>query len=170
MPLDQAASCRQGRCCSPSGSTLERGAGCSGGVHERSISTARGFEPLRAEPNGFLVHHLSHSVTLSLLCTRACGHPPGRCYLRAHAFLRRGRSYRAPTRIVRALLNTRHAPLVRRHEPPPPQRRWPGASSESQRGGARPPGSQESPERDTQQCVAVSPRQASVLIVQDHTC
>ena len=28
--------------------------------------TARGFEPLRAEPNGFLVHHLSHSVTLSL--------------------------------------------------------------------------------------------------------
>ena len=28
-------------------------------------STARGFEPLRAEPNGFLVHHLSHSVTLS---------------------------------------------------------------------------------------------------------
>ena len=28
-------------------------------------STARGFEPLRAEPNGFPVHHLSHSVTLS---------------------------------------------------------------------------------------------------------
>ena len=28
--------------------------------------TARGFEPLRAEPNGFLVHHLSHSVTLSV--------------------------------------------------------------------------------------------------------
>ena len=28
-------------------------------------TTARGFEPLRAEPNGFLVHHLSHSVTLS---------------------------------------------------------------------------------------------------------
>ena len=28
-------------------------------------STARGFEPLRADPNGFLVHHLSHSVTLS---------------------------------------------------------------------------------------------------------
>ena len=28
-------------------------------------STARGFEPLRAEPNGFLVHHLNHSVTLS---------------------------------------------------------------------------------------------------------
>ena len=25
-----------------------------------------GFEPLRAEPSGFLVHHLSHSVTLSL--------------------------------------------------------------------------------------------------------
>ena len=29
-------------------------------------TTARGFEPLRAEPNGFLVHHLNHSVTLSL--------------------------------------------------------------------------------------------------------
>ena len=29
-------------------------------------STARGFEPLRAEPNGFRVHHLSHSVTLSV--------------------------------------------------------------------------------------------------------
>ena len=28
-------------------------------------ATARGFEPLRAEPNGFLVHHLNHSVTLS---------------------------------------------------------------------------------------------------------
>ena len=31
------------------------------------ISTAKGFEPLRAEPNGFLVHHLNHSVTLSML-------------------------------------------------------------------------------------------------------
>ena len=28
-------------------------------------ATARGFEPLRAEPSGFLVHHLDHSVTLS---------------------------------------------------------------------------------------------------------
>ena len=28
-------------------------------------STARGFEPLRAEPNGFLVHLLNHSDTLS---------------------------------------------------------------------------------------------------------
>ena len=28
--------------------------------------TPVGFEPLRAEPNGFLVHHLNHSVTLSL--------------------------------------------------------------------------------------------------------
>ena len=27
--------------------------------------TVRGLEPLRAEPNGFLVHHLNHSVTLS---------------------------------------------------------------------------------------------------------
>ena len=32
-------------------------------------TTAREFEPLRAEPNGFLVHHLNHSVTLS---RRAC--------------------------------------------------------------------------------------------------
>ena len=30
-------------------------------------ATARGFEPLRAEPNGFLVHHLNHSVTLSVV-------------------------------------------------------------------------------------------------------
>ena len=28
-------------------------------------ATAMGFEPLRAEPNGFLVHHLNHSATLS---------------------------------------------------------------------------------------------------------
>ena len=32
----------------------------------RKEATARGFEPLRAEPNGFLVHHLNHSVTLSM--------------------------------------------------------------------------------------------------------
>ena len=32
---------------------------------EHKETTARGFEPLRAEPNGFLVHHLNHSVTLS---------------------------------------------------------------------------------------------------------
>ena len=40
-----------------------------------ATSTARGFEPLRAEPNGFLVHHLNHSVTLSchiLLASYAC--------------------------------------------------------------------------------------------------
>ena len=35
-------------------------------VLDGSAATARGFEPLRAEPNGFLVHHLNHSVTLSL--------------------------------------------------------------------------------------------------------
>ena len=35
------------------------------GCHPATQTTARGFEPLRAEPNGFLVHHLSHSVTLS---------------------------------------------------------------------------------------------------------
>eukprot|EP00971_Amphidinium_carterae_P230622 4577052-Amphidinium_carterae.1 len=32
---------------------------------ELSQSTARGFEPLRAEPNGFLVHLVGHSDTLS---------------------------------------------------------------------------------------------------------
>ena len=31
-----------------------------------AAATAKGFEPLWAEPNGFLVHHLGHSVTLSL--------------------------------------------------------------------------------------------------------
>ena len=30
-----------------------------------AAATAKGFEPLWAEPNGFLVHHLNHSVTLS---------------------------------------------------------------------------------------------------------
>ena len=30
-------------------------------------TTPKRFEPLRAEPNGYLVHHLSHSVTVSLL-------------------------------------------------------------------------------------------------------
>ena len=29
-----------------------------------AAATAKGFEPLRAEANGFLVHHLNHSVTL----------------------------------------------------------------------------------------------------------
>ena len=35
-------------------------------TYTAASSTARGFEPLRAEPNGFLVHHLNHSVTLSM--------------------------------------------------------------------------------------------------------
>ena len=34
-------------------------------------ATARGFEPLRAEPNGFRVHHLNHSVTLSVKPTES---------------------------------------------------------------------------------------------------
>ena len=34
-------------------------------VAQQDEATAKGFEPLRAEPNGFLVHHLNHSVTLS---------------------------------------------------------------------------------------------------------
>ena len=36
------------------------------GDNAAGVPTVRGFEPLRAEPNGFLVHHLSHSVTLSV--------------------------------------------------------------------------------------------------------
>ena len=39
--------------------------------------TARGFEPLRAEPNGFLVHHLNHSVTLSCLWIWVSDHDCG---------------------------------------------------------------------------------------------
>ena len=38
------------------------------GLHckkEKRQTTPRGFEPLRAEPNGFLVHLLSHSDTVS---------------------------------------------------------------------------------------------------------
>ena len=38
---------------------------CVAGYRLCAKPTARGFEPLRAEPNGFLVHHLNHSVTLS---------------------------------------------------------------------------------------------------------
>ena len=34
-------------------------------VPTETESTPRGFEPLRAEPNGFRVHHLSHPVTVS---------------------------------------------------------------------------------------------------------
>ena len=68
MPLDQAAFCNNTR-------HMRRAIGCPDGEQKRHFyiktthggeSTARGFEPLRAEPNGFLVHHLSHSVTLSL--------------------------------------------------------------------------------------------------------
>ena len=33
-------------------------------------STPRGFEPRRAEPNGFQIHHLSHSVTVSRFLLR----------------------------------------------------------------------------------------------------
>ena len=37
-----------------------------GTMNDEKMTTARGFEPLRAEPNGFLVHHLNHLVTLSM--------------------------------------------------------------------------------------------------------
>ena len=33
--------------------------------------TPKGFEPLRAEPNGFLVHLLNHSDTVSWDCGRS---------------------------------------------------------------------------------------------------
>ena len=38
-----------------------------------AAATAKGFEPLWAEPNGFLVHHLNHSVTLSCSSTLRTG-------------------------------------------------------------------------------------------------
>jgi hypothetical protein len=40
-------------------------AGALRGWCSQRKTTPRGFEPLRAEPNGFLVHHLNHSVTVS---------------------------------------------------------------------------------------------------------
>jgi hypothetical protein len=36
-------------------------------IGHAKIKRRKGFEPLRAEPNGFLVHHLNHLVTLSLV-------------------------------------------------------------------------------------------------------
>ena len=45
---------------------------------QKRKATPRGFEPLRAEPNGFLVHHLNHSVTVSMpfiACHFSCGTP-----------------------------------------------------------------------------------------------
>ena len=39
-------------------------------IRYREETTARGLEPLRAEPNGFRVHLLSHSDTLSLVMQR----------------------------------------------------------------------------------------------------
>ena len=49
-------------------SHLELAEGSTGILYlVHTYSTARGFEPLRAEPNGFRVHHLSHSVTLSTM-------------------------------------------------------------------------------------------------------
>ena len=47
------------------------------GARKHAKPTARGFEPLRAEPNGFLVHHLNHSVTLSCLASHAPTHVGG---------------------------------------------------------------------------------------------
>ena len=43
---------------------------CVVGLRMFAKATARGFEPLRAEPNGFLVHHINHSVTVSSQCSR----------------------------------------------------------------------------------------------------
>ena len=41
------------------------GANCACILSSFDNTTLRGYEHLRAEPNGFLVHHLSHSVTVS---------------------------------------------------------------------------------------------------------
>ena len=38
-------------------------------------ATPRGFEPLRAEPNGFLVHLLSHSDKVSYQSCNCLPHP-----------------------------------------------------------------------------------------------
>ena len=43
-----------------------------------SKATPKGFEPLRAEPNGFLVHHLNHSVTVSMEACRCINLLPRR--------------------------------------------------------------------------------------------
>lgn len=45
----------------------------SNAIQFRRKTTPKGFEPLRAEPNGFLVHLLSHSDTVSSArpCTRS---------------------------------------------------------------------------------------------------
>ena len=42
---------------------------CHMGRQHAHASTPKGFEPLRAEPNGFLVHLLSHSDTV--FCRRS---------------------------------------------------------------------------------------------------
>ena len=57
---------------------------------QAEVPTARGFEPLRAEPNGFLVHHLSHSVTLSMAHGSCCAVRD--CAFGAEAVLRHLRS------------------------------------------------------------------------------
>ena len=47
---------------------------CQRRVHRRA--TPRGFEPLQAEPNGFLVHLLDHSDTVSIVATHGMECPP----------------------------------------------------------------------------------------------
>ncbi len=61
---------RAARACPSFAAACSREVWRPGAVALPSTPTARGFEPLRAEPNGFLVHHLNHSVTLSC---RRCG-------------------------------------------------------------------------------------------------
>jgi hypothetical protein len=39
-------------------------------THEHDKATARGFEALRAEPNGFRAHLLNRSDTLSSVCVK----------------------------------------------------------------------------------------------------
>ena len=47
-------------------------------------TTPRGFEPLRAEPNGFLVHLLNHSDTVSRAVTQICQRPARKTYFAWH--------------------------------------------------------------------------------------
>jgi hypothetical protein len=62
-------------------------------LRAENSTTARGFEHLRAEPNGFLVHHLNHSVTLSLVFThkwRMAGREPSaRTVMKSHVVMAR---------------------------------------------------------------------------------
>ena len=41
-------------------------------IDQKNLSLPTGFEPVRAEPNGFRVHRLNHSATTAYVPTREC--------------------------------------------------------------------------------------------------